>query len=119
MIADQGIHIAGGGISKLLFDPFAWKYLQPAQGHLPIRPSRHDIGPIPQHDVQVIGKDGVRKDIDPEDGGQLFDSLSDPFFSVGKILPRNGIDPAEVRSTDAPLHNVQDGNLEWQKNLGP
>jgi hypothetical protein len=67
--------------------------------------------------MEVVGKNGVGEDIDPEDGGEFLDPLSDPFFSVGEVFSGDIIEPAEVSASDASLNDVEDRNLQWGKNL--
>jgi hypothetical protein len=54
----------------------------------------------------MIRDNRIGENINGEDGGQFFDPLSDPFFSVGVIVPRELIDSAEEGPTNASLDNM-------------
>jgi hypothetical protein len=95
----------------LIFDPFTRENLKPTQSDLLIRPSLGDVGSIAQNNVQVIGEDGVRQNIDGEDGGKFFDSLSNPLFAVGVIFSREIVDAAQECPANASLTDVQNRNL--------
>jgi hypothetical protein len=113
----EDIHIVGSGVTELFIDTFTGEDLEPAKGDLSIGPGFHDIGSIAQDDMEVVGKNGVGEDIDPEDGGEFLDPLSDPFFSVGEVFSGDLVEPAEVCASDASLNDVEDRNLQWGKNL--
>ena len=63
----------------MFFKAFAGKELEPALGDLPVGPRFDDIGSRPQNQMHVIGQDGVRKDINAKDGGEYFESTSNPL----------------------------------------
>jgi hypothetical protein len=58
--------------------------------------------------MQVIGKDGIFQDIDSIDGGEGFETLPDPFPSMGVVFPGEFIDSGEKGSADTAMGAVDD-----------
>jgi hypothetical protein len=67
--------------------------------------------------VQVIGENRLRQNIDGEDGGKFFDSLSNPLFAVGVIFSREIANVAQECPANAALTDVKNQNLRRAKNF--
>ena len=66
-----------------------------------IRPGSHD-------NMQVITHDPVPEDVHSEDRSELFESSSNPEFSVGVVSTGLRIIPAQKGSSDAAVDEVKD-----------
>ena len=69
--------------------------------------------------MEVVGHDGVGEDIDSEDGGEDFESSSDPFPSGFVVFPGNGVFSSEISPSDTSLDGVDDTDLIGGKLFGP
>jgi hypothetical protein len=59
----------------------------------------------------MVIEHGKGQDIDQENGGELFETFNDPFFSVGVIFACGGVDSAEVGALDTAVVEVSETAL--------
>ena len=56
--------------------------------------------------MQMVIEDGIGQDIDQKDRCELFESLSDPFFSMGVVFAGGVVYSAKVGALDAAVIEV-------------
>ena len=83
----------------------------PASGDLFVRPGGHDIGPVAEDDMEVTAQHGKADDVNPELGGQEFQPMLDPDFSMFEVLAGQRIDAAQEAPAHTAIDAVEDGNL--------
>lgn len=76
---------------------------EPTDSHIAIGPGVDDLGEDAEDDVVVIRHDGVRGDLDGEDGGEEPQPIQDPSFTVREVAVRDGVESGEESSADTPV----------------
>jgi hypothetical protein len=69
--------------------------------------------------MDMVGHDGVGEDIDSEDGGEEFQSFSDPIATVFEGFPGDRIIPSQEGPSNTSLDTVSDGDIGMVEGIGP
>ena len=94
----------------VVIPPFG-KDVPPAAGHFIVRPTGCDIGPVADHQVDVVAHNRKTKDIDGEMQGQAFEALLEPFFAMVEALARDIVGAAQESAPHATIDAVIDADF--------
>src|SRR6056297_1489169 len=97
----------GGRLGGAVLSPPPREQSQPTRGNLPVAPLRHDIGPRPQHQVQMITQHRVGDAFDGKDRCQEFQPLSNPNAAMFEALFGDFVVAAQKGSPYAAVGTVQ------------
>jgi hypothetical protein len=86
----------------------SWKQVPPSPGNIEVSPGFHNIGTCSDDNVQMVAEHSETQDVQSEDGGQFFKSLTNPFFSMGEVFTGFLIVTAQMRSADTTVDQVKD-----------